>query len=89
MFEENDIFFVDCQQILFLTSLLDRAYQTVLETLFVSLKMKNSILIIITRENLLDCGNLYSVEFFRSNSYQIWIETFSDVDVMYRIGVDH
>ena len=42
MFEENDIFFVDCQQILFLTALLEKAYQTVLETLFVSLKMKRT-----------------------------------------------
>ena len=41
MFEENEIFFLDCQQILFLTALLERPYQTVLETLFVSFKMKN------------------------------------------------
>ena len=41
MLEENEIFFLDCEQILFLTALLKRAYQTVLEILFVSFKMEN------------------------------------------------
>ena len=41
LLEENEIFFLDCPQILFLTELLERAYQTVLATLFVSFKMKN------------------------------------------------